>query len=64
VIFPIFDRYVIPKMSNIEDDMDPIQAMHTGGNDALFAIAKLGFGVEAHMEGTEADTAAKNDLPP
>jgi hypothetical protein len=36
-------------MSDIEDDMDPIQAMHThgampdDGNDALFAVANLGF---------------------
>jgi hypothetical protein len=48
----------------MEDDMDPFQAMHTHGamsdddNDALFAVANLGFGVEAHRLLTEADTAA------
>jgi hypothetical protein len=57
-------------MSDIEDDMDPIQAMHThdampdDDNDALFAVANLGFGVEAHPEGTEADAAAEDDPPP
>jgi hypothetical protein len=58
-------------MSDTEDDMDPIQAMHThgalpdDGNDALFAVANLsGFGVEAHPEGTEAVAAAEDDPPP
>jgi hypothetical protein len=47
-------------MSDIEDDMDPIQAMHTHGampdkgKDALFAVANLGFDVEVHQEGMEA----------
>jgi hypothetical protein len=57
-------------MSDIEDDMDPIQAMNTNcdmpddGNDALFAVANLDFGVESHPEGTEADAAAKDDPRP
>jgi hypothetical protein len=57
-------------MSDIEDDMDPIQAMHThgampdDGNDALFAVANLGFGVEAHPEGMEADVIEQVNQPP
>jgi hypothetical protein len=52
-------------MLDIEDDMDPIQAMHThgampdDGNDSVFAVANLGFGVEAHPEGTETDSEPK-----
>jgi hypothetical protein len=48
VNFPSFDQIVSPKMSDIKDDMDPIQAMHThgampdDGNDALFALPILG----------------------
>jgi hypothetical protein len=38
--------------------------MPDDGNDALFAVASLGFGVEAYQEGTEADTAAEDDPPP
>jgi hypothetical protein len=33
--------------------------MPDDGNDALFTVANLGFGVEAHPEGTKADTAAE-----
>jgi hypothetical protein len=33
-------------------------------NDALFAVAYLGFGVEAYPEGSEADAAAEEDDPP
>jgi hypothetical protein len=57
-------------MSDIEDDMDPIQAMHTHGampdegNDALFAVANLGFGVEVPPEGMEADVIEQVDQPP
>jgi hypothetical protein len=57
-------------MSDIEDDIDPIQAMRThgampdDGNDALFAVANLGFGVEAHPEGMEADVIEQVDQPP
>jgi hypothetical protein len=69
-IFPSFYQFVILKMSDIEDDIDPIQAMHThgampdNGNDALFAVANLGFGVEAHPEGMEADVIEQADQPP
>jgi hypothetical protein len=57
-------------MPETENDMDPIQAMHThgampdDGNDALFAVASLGFGVETYPEGTEANAAAYDDPPP
>jgi hypothetical protein len=57
-------------MLDIEDDMDPIQAMHTHGampdegTDALFAVANLGFGVEVHPEGMEADVIEQVDQPP
>jgi hypothetical protein len=50
--------------------VQPIQAMHThgampdDGNEALFAVANLGFGVEAYQESTAADTAAKDNPPP
>jgi hypothetical protein len=39
-------------------------AMPDDGNDVLFAVANLGFGVETHPEGTEVDNAAKEDPPP
>jgi hypothetical protein len=59
-------------MSDIQDDMDPIKAMYThgavpdDGNDVLFAVANLGFGVDAHPEGTNSktDTAAEDNPPP
>jgi hypothetical protein len=57
-------------MSDIEDDMDPIQAMHTHGdmpdegNDAFSAVANLGFGVEVHPEGMEADGIEQVNQPP
>jgi hypothetical protein len=38
--------------------------MPDDGNDALFAVANLGFGVEAYPEGTEADAAVGEDDPP
>jgi hypothetical protein len=38
--------------------------MPDDGTDALFAVANLGFGVEAYQEGIAADTAAKDDAPP
>jgi hypothetical protein len=38
--------------------------MPDDGNNALFAVAHLGFGVEAHPEGTETDSAADDDPPP
>jgi hypothetical protein len=69
-IFPMFDHFVILKMSDIEDDMDPIQAMHIHGampdegNDALFAVTNLGFGVKVHPEGMEADVIEQVDQPP
>jgi hypothetical protein len=43
--FPTLYKFVILKLSDIEDDMDPILAMHThgamldDGNDALCAVA-------------------------
>jgi hypothetical protein len=61
---------IIFKMSDIEDDMDPINAMYTHGampddaNDAFSAVAKLGFGVEALPESTNVDVAGKDDTPP
>jgi hypothetical protein len=50
-IVPAFGQFVLWKMLDIGDDMDPISAMYTHGavpdddNDALFAVANLGFGV-------------------
>jgi hypothetical protein len=69
-ISPAISQFNFLNMPEIEDDMDPIQAMHThgampdDGNDALFAAANLGLGVEAYPEGTEADEAAEGDPPP
>jgi hypothetical protein len=54
--FILNDHSELQKTFGNEDDMDPIQAMYThgampdDGNDALFAVANLGFGVESHPE--------------
>jgi hypothetical protein len=57
-------------LQDVKDDVDPIYYMHThhgampdDGNDALFAVADLGFVVEAHAEGMVLDVAAKEDPP-
>jgi hypothetical protein len=56
-------------MSDTEDDMDPIEAMHTHGampdegNDALFAVANLGFGVEVMLEADEIEQVDQSPVP-
>jgi hypothetical protein len=66
-ISPTFDQFIILNMLDTEDDMDPIEAMHTHGampdegNDALFAVANLGFGVDVMLE---ADEIEQVDQPP